>query len=478
MYVKAYERPQSLYREFERKAEDRRSTHYCPGCGHGNLHKYIAEAIDELGVQDRTIFISPVGCSVYGYQYFDVGNIQVAHGRAPAVATAMKRALPESLVVSYQGDGDLAAIGGNEIMHAANRGENLTVFFINNAIYGMTGGQMAPTTLLGQKTATTPFGRVLQSEGYPLRVGELLASLEGPSYIERVALYDTASRMKARRAVHKALKNQIEGRGFSLVEVLSPCPTGWGLSPNEACDWVREQLLPVYPLGVLRDQSEHREGWVRRRAIVTPAEIPHVLGLRETAETVTVPNRERISGANLHPRIKIAGFGGQGVLFLGKILAEAGMHEGWHVSWFPSYGPEMRGGTANCHVSLSDQPIGSPIVSDPTLLIALNRPSLERFEAEVVSGGTIIYDCSLIDVAPARPDIDAIALPATTLATDAGNARVANVVALGACLAKMGMLNREAVTHMLDDLSREKGKQEVNGRAFEAGYRFVLDSPG
>src|SRR5690242_12349639 len=178
MYVKAYQRAKSFFGEFDRKPGDHLTTHYCPGCGHGNLHKYIAEALDDFKVQDRTVFISPVGCSVFAYYYFDVGNIQVAHGRAPAVATAVKRALPDSIVISYQGDGDLAAIGGNEILHAANRGEAITVFFVNNAIYGMTGGQMAPTTYLGMKTTTSPAGRVAGNDGFPVRVSELLASLE------------------------------------------------------------------------------------------------------------------------------------------------------------------------------------------------------------------------------------------------------------------------------------------------------------
>jgi 2-oxoisovalerate ferredoxin oxidoreductase beta subunit len=279
MHVTTAGRPQSLFGQFERKPGDHLTTHYCPGCGHGNLHKFIAEAIDDLGIQDRTIIVNPVGCSVFAHYYFDVGHVQVAHGRAPAAATAIKRALPDSVVVSYQGDGDLAAIGGNEILHAANRGENITVFFVNNAIYGMTGGQMAPTTLLGQKTITTPLGRTVAEEGYPLRAAELLATLEGTTYVERVAMFDNKSRMRTRKVVKKALQNQVEGRGFSLVEVLSPCPTGWGLAPNESCEWLRDHLVPRFPLGVIKDESASREGWTRRRHEVDAAEIPAILGL-------------------------------------------------------------------------------------------------------------------------------------------------------------------------------------------------------
>src|SRR5512146_2834261 len=210
-----------FYSEYERKAELKQQTHYCPGCGHGVAHKLIAEAIEEMGLQDRTIFVSPVGCSVFAYYYFDTGNVQSAHGRAPAVATGVKRACPDKIVVSYQGDGDLAAIGTAEIIHAANRGEKITVFFINNAIYGMTGGQMAPTTMVGQTSTTSPWGRRPSNEGFPLHVAELLATLRAPVYLERVALSDNKILMKARNAVRKAIENQKNGKGFSFVEILS-----------------------------------------------------------------------------------------------------------------------------------------------------------------------------------------------------------------------------------------------------------------
>ncbi|HQR35699.1 MAG TPA: 2-oxoacid:acceptor oxidoreductase family protein [Blastocatellia bacterium] len=475
MYVKAYERPRSLFQEFQRKPGDHLTTHYCPGCGHGNLHKYIAEAIDDLGLQDRTVLVNPVGCSVFAYYYFDVGNIQVAHGRAPAVATAVKRALPDSLVISYQGDGDLAAIGGNEILHAANRGENITVFFVNNAIYGMTGGQMAPTSLIGMKTTTSPFGRALEREGFPLRVSELLASLEGPTYIERVALFDNKSRMKARKAVRKAIQNQVEGRGFSLVEVLSPCPTGWGITPTEACIWVEQRLAKQFPLGVLKDESATREGWTRYRENVSAEQIPAILGLnhsdeKETVESAAppeVPERYR------NPRIKIAGFGGQGLLLLGRVLAEAGMQQGYQVSWLPSYGPEMRGGTAHCHVNLSAEPIGSPLIAHPTVLIAMNQPSLAKFEPEVASGGMIIYDSSLIEKAPARTDVEIIALPATAMADALGNAKAANMVALGALLGKTGLLRLPELLNVVEAVTKNQALLDLNRNAIQAGLNFI-----
>src|ERR1700733_4544948 len=221
-YAIAKGKADAFYDQYARKGESQKQTHYCPGCGHGNISKMIASAIDDLGIQDRTILINPVGCGVFGYYYFDVGNVQAAHGRAPAVATAVKRSRPNSIVVSYQGDGDLSAIGSAEILHAANRGENITVIFVNNAIYSMTGGQVAPTTLLGMKSTTTPEGRRAENEGYPLHVSELLATLQAPVYIERVGLGDNKQVAEAHKAVRRALENQVRGLGFSLIEILAP----------------------------------------------------------------------------------------------------------------------------------------------------------------------------------------------------------------------------------------------------------------
>ncbi len=474
MYVKAYQRPKSFYGQFDRKPGDHVTTHYCPGCGHGNLHKYIAEAIDDFGLQDRTVLVNPVGCSVFAYYYLDVGNIQVPHGRAPAVATSVKRSLPDSIVISYQGDGDLAAIGGNEIMHAANRGENITVFFVNNAIYGMTGGQMAPTTLIGQKTITSPQGRSVEREGFPLRVSEMLATLEGPTYIERVALFDNKSRMKARKAVRKALQNQIEGRGFSLVEILSPCPTGWGMQPGEACNWIEQRLSKFFPLGVLKDESATREGWTRYRENVPADQIPAILELPEENQQDNPQDfiRPEVPACYRNPQIKIAGFGGQGLLFLGKLLAETGMRSGYHVSWIPSYGPEMRGGTANCQVNISTEPIGSPLVSNPSVLIALNRPSLDKFESEVVSGGLVIFDSSLIDRTPLRKDVEVIALPATAIADQLGSTKVANMVALGAYIGRTGILNKDGLISIVKHVSKNDDQFQLNLKAINAGIEY------
>ncbi len=228
-------------------------THYCPGCTHGIVHRLVAEAIDELGVEGRTVGIASVGCSVMSYNYFECDMIQAPHGRAPAVATGVKRAHPDNVVFTYQGDGDLAAIGTAETVHSATRGENITVIFINNAIYGMTGGQMAPTTLPGQVTQTTPYGRDVSYSGNPIRVCEMLSTLDGVALAQRVSVDSVPHIKEARKAIVKAFKNQIDKKGFSIVEVLSTCPTNWGLSPVEAMQWLRDNMIPYYPLGVYKD---------------------------------------------------------------------------------------------------------------------------------------------------------------------------------------------------------------------------------
>jgi 2-oxoisovalerate ferredoxin oxidoreductase beta subunit len=482
-------KPDSFYTSFERKpGAEKHATHYCPGCGHGNIHKLIAEAIDDFGINNRAVFISPVGCSVFGYYYFHCGNIQAAHGRAPAVATGARRALPESIVISYQGDGDLAAIGGNEILQAANRGENITVIFVNNAIYGMTGGQMAPTTLLGMKTTTTPYGRNFSNEGYPLRVCELLATLDAPAYIERVAITDAKNVMAARKAIRKAIQYQMEGRGFTLVELLSTCPTGWKLTPAASKKWLIENMLPVFPLGVFRDKKELTP------SLAKPA--PEAQDMNEEAirERLDIAEKDYLGRKHsdarpryLNPRIKIAGFGGQGILFAGMIMAEAGMRVGRNVSWLPSYGPEMRGGTAHCHVIISEKPIGSPLISEADVLMAMNRPSLEKFQQEVRPGGAILYNSSLISPPRTdselrkrsgagielRDDIEILPVPVTEIADELGNTKVSNVVMLGAFLGFSKIMPEGAVLSALNDKVGRPGIAEFNERALRAGIDYV-----
>ena len=235
------------------------STHYCPGCTHGIIHRLVAEAIDELGIEGTTVGVAPVGCSVMAYNYFNCDMVEAAHGRAPAVATGLKRAMPENIIFTYQGDGDLASIGMAETVHSAARNENITIIFVNNAIYGMTGGQMAPTSLPGQVTQTSPYGRDTSHCGFPVRVSEMLAQLEGPEYIERVAVNNVKNVKNAKKAILKAFKNQVDKKGFSLIEVVSTCPTNWGLTPTDALKWVDEKMLPYYPLGVYKDRSAEKK---------------------------------------------------------------------------------------------------------------------------------------------------------------------------------------------------------------------------
>jgi 2-oxoglutarate ferredoxin oxidoreductase subunit beta len=243
-----YAKPRSLRRA---------RTHYCAGCGHGIVHRIICELVDEFDIRERTVAVAPVGCAVLAYNYFDFDTCEAPHGRTPAVATGLKRVLPGRFVFSYQGDGDLAAIGTAEIIHAANRGEKICVFFINNAVYGMTQGQMAPTSLVGQKTATSPRGRDPENEGYPIRVCELIATLQAPAYIERVAVSSPRNVRRAKKAIRKAFQTQLEGRGFSLVEILSPCPTYWRVDPITAVKELEARMPPIFPLGVYRDTQQN-----------------------------------------------------------------------------------------------------------------------------------------------------------------------------------------------------------------------------
>ena len=230
--------------------------HYCPGCTHGIIHKLVAEAIDELGIEGDTVGVAPVGCSVMAYDYFACDMVEAAHGRAPAVATGLKRALPDKVIFTYQGDGDLAAIGTAETVHSATRGENITVIFVNNAIYGMTGGQMAPTTLPNQVTQTTPYGRDTSTAGYPVRICEMLSTLDGVALAQRVSVDTVPNIRNAKKAIKKAFENQIQKKGFSIVEVLSSCPTNWGMTPLEALQWLRNNMIPYYPLGVYKDGTK------------------------------------------------------------------------------------------------------------------------------------------------------------------------------------------------------------------------------
>ncbi|MGI9103189.1 MAG: 2-oxoacid:acceptor oxidoreductase family protein [Terriglobales bacterium] len=461
-YEILHEKSPVFYDRYERKNELQHQTHYCPGCGHGVAHKLIAEAIEDMGVQDSTIFVSPVGCSVFAYYYFNTGNVQVAHGRAPAAATGIKRACPDKIVISYQGDGDLAAIGTAEIVHAANRGEKITVFFINNAIYGMTGGQMAPTTMVGQPSTTSPWGRRPTNEGFPLHVCELLATLEAPVYIERVALSDNKNIMKARRAVRKALQLQKDNVGFSLVEILSPCPTIWKQDPVDARNWIAEKMIPVFPLGVYRD----------RKPEVPVIEIPHK-SVAEALELAADPEAKPGKHHGKPCSIKIAGFGGQGVLLMGIMLAEMGMREHLEVSWLPSYGPEMRSGSAHCHVCLAKERIGSPLIAHPEVLVAMNEQSLRKFAPTVARGGLILYNRESLPEGFSVEQARVVCIPASEIADKLGSAKVANVIMLGALLEEVECLSPETAWSVIQMAVKKEALLKLNKEALEAGRVFV-----
>jgi 2-oxoisovalerate ferredoxin oxidoreductase beta subunit len=399
-------------------------------------------------VQDRAVLISPVGCSVFGYYYFDTGNIQAAHGRAPAVATAVKRSRPDSIVVAYQGDGDLAAIGAAEILHAANRGEAITVIFVNNGIYGMTGGQMAPTTPIGKKSTTSPFGRNPFTDGFPIHVCEVLNALEAPVFIERVSLGNNTQIMYAAKAIKRAVENQVKGLGFSFVEVLSPCPTNWKMQPVDAQKFVDTEMSATFGVANFRDRTAHAA--IRPKAPPAPPAEPllRVLGLEaDSGAPAVMPPRQELDLC-----IKVAGFGGQGVLMVGEVLAEAGLEAGYEVSWLPSYGPEMRSGTSNCQVRIGSRAIDSPLVSHPNILLALNEPSLRKFLPAVEEGATVIYNGAELPPGCSRPNVRLFALPFTQLADELASSKVANIVMLGALLEATAILDQDRVTGALGRL--------------------------
>ncbi len=460
-----------FYDHFERHAHGEglkgRSTHYCPGCGHGIVHRDLADAIGALGLKDRTVLISPVGCSVFAHYYFDVGNSQAAHGRAPAVALGHKLANPDAIVISYQGDGDLASIGLAETISIAQLGLPITVIFINNAIYGMTGGQFAPTSLLGQKTTTSPEGRDL-AMGKPLRVAELIAQLDGPIYVERVALFDPKQRVKARRAIEKALRLQAEGRGYAFIEVLAECPTHLKLTPELAEAWVRDQMVPVFPLGVKKDLTV--EPWFHREPPSFDAEKFLALAGAErvTGETeAAVPVGIDIGDLSL----KFAGAGGDGAQTAAMLVTRAAIAAGFDATHIPSYGPESRGGTSYADVHIAVGEVLNPAAPEPDILVAFNAPSLAKFAPAVAPGGTILYDATVItQPPPLPPGCRVLAVPFTAIARDLGRPMAKNMVALGALQAATGLLPPEHFLATLRSLLKDKPSLlPLNEAAFSAG---------
>lgn len=471
-------KPRSLNDSFERKGNDIYNTHYCAGCGHGILHKLIAEVMDELDIQDRSVMISPVGCAVFGYYYFNCGNVQTAHGRAPAVATGISRAEDNAIVMSYQGDGDLASIGLNETLQAANRGEKIAVFFVNNTVYGMTGGQMAPTTLVGERTVTCQNGRDPHYAGYPLHMCELVDNLKAPVFIERVSLANPKLIRKAKIAIKKALMIQKEGKGYSFIEVLSPCPTNIRRDVAGVEDFLINEMGKEFPVKRFRDLSKERAPVERNASDFSIESLDKVFGVDRSKELADV--EEDFEDC----KVKIVGFGGQGVLSTGLTLAQAACSEGKEVSWYPSYGPEQRGGTSNCSVTISAKTIGSPVVEECDVLIAMNKPSLEKYSIDVKEGGTILYDSRAGDYSKDNLDVkdgvEIISIPAREIATEIGNAKAMNTAILGA-LMELGkespILSQEAFANGIKETFAAKPKLiDVNLEVLEAGAKWLREN--
>ena len=469
------------------------ATHYCPGCGHGVIHKLIGEAIDDLGIQDRCVLISPVGCAVFAYYYFDFGNVQTAHGRAPAVGTGISRAQDDAVVMSYQGDGDLASIGLNETVQAANRGEKMCVFFVNNTVYGMTGGQMAPTTLIGEVTITCQDGRDPNCAGYPLHMCEILNNLTAPVFIERVSVSDIRHIRKAKTAIKKALEVQRDGKGYAFVEILSGCPNNLRQDSKESIDFINNQMEKEFPLGNFRDRTAEVAPLIRPDSDFSKAKLDEIFSVGEGVEYAKPdPNFKDCL-------VKIAGFGGQGVLSMGIILAQAGICGGKNVSWYPSYGPEQRGGTSNCSVVLSSNPIGSPIVYTPDILVALNRPSLEKFDKDlkpllshsswcgqppsekfdkdVKQGSYLIYDSSIENYTPPE-GVKTLCVPAVDIAIKGGSAKAANTAMLGVILAlgKTGLTEKEFEEAVAESFSDKPKLIDMNLKVLKAGYEWAKEN--
>ena len=473
-----------FYQKFERHAHGEglkgQSTHYCAGCGHGLAHKYLADAIEELGIQDSTVLVSPVGCSVFAYYYFDTGNTQAAHGRAAAVALGHKMANPEATVISYQGDGDLASIGLAETVAAAQLGAPITVIFINNAIYGMTGGQMAPTTLMGQTTATSPDGRK-RINGEPIKMAELIAGLDGPVYVERVALFTSADRKKAAKAIKKAVQLQKEGRGYSFIEVLAECPTHLKMTPEKAEKWVKENMVPIFPLGVKKDTTV--EPWFK---LPTPNFEAKTFLKAVDASTEATDRFCKAFPTHLNPRdisLKLAGSGGDGAQTAAMLIATAAINEGFDGTHIPSYGPESRGGTSYADVHVAKDEVLNPASPAPDILIAFNAPSLAKFGISVKKGGFIVYDSSVAkDVKPADPSITVVGVPFTEIAVGLGKVVVKNIVALGALQAATNIFPKETFLAAIKAALKDKASLiPLNEQAFQAGIdagRAFLDAKG
>ncbi|HPO91713.1 MAG TPA: 2-oxoacid:acceptor oxidoreductase family protein, partial [Victivallales bacterium] len=414
-----------------------------------------------------------VGCSVFGYYYFKVPGISVPHGRAPAVATGIVRSRPDFNVVCYQGDGDLGAIGLNELLQAANRGENITVLFVNNAIYGMTGGQMAPTTLPGQKTQTSPYGRSVENEGFPMKICEMVAALDSPVYVERVALNNPANIRKAKSALRKAFTYMRDKKGFSLVEFLSSCPVNLKMSPPESDKWISEKMISYFPLSKFKDIGAERQPKKNMKPVYDSDIVRDLLYPQED----NFNDIEKISEKkDFTIKIKCAGFGGQGILSLGMIIAEAAHQQGFQVTWLPSYGPEMRGGTANCSVVISSKKISSPIIEKADVMIIFSQLAMDKFKNDMENNGILIYDENNVNTLKDEPDNYRIFnFNASEIAKNLGDSRIANTLMLGATSHFIKEISRNSFLKAIRKAFANKEHiLDLNLRAFGEGQKIAM----
>jgi 2-oxoisovalerate ferredoxin oxidoreductase beta subunit len=465
---------ESINDEFTR-GNSLKTTHYCGGCGHGILTKLIGDVMSELGIQERSVMISPVGCAVFGYYYFNCGNVQTAHGRAPAVGTGISRAEEEAIVMSYQGDGDLASIGLNETLQAANRGEKIAVFFVNNTVYGMTGGQMAPTTLVGEVTITSQNGRDPNYTGFPIHMCELIDNLKAPVLIERVSLANPMDIRLAKVAIRKALQIQKEGKGYSFVEVLSPCPTNLRQDVKGTEEFINKQMKKEFPVKVFRDKSRDVGSVLREKSDFSIESLDRIFNV-EREDGKSIVDDDSFNRLN----VKIAGFGGQGVLSAGLTLAQAACFEEKYVSWYPAYGPEQRGGTANCSVVISGHPIGSPVADNIDILLAFNKPALEKFICDLKEDGVIFYD-SRVGEFKGYKNIENYCVPVYEIANKLNVPKAINTVMLGVLMeygrTKNNILSKESYIKGIEETFASKEKLiGKNIQILEAGAKWAREN--
>lgn len=451
---------------------------WCPGCGIGTTVNCFTRALVASKINlEKTAIVSGIGCTGRVAGYINLDSFHTTHGRAIPFATGMKLANPDLTVCVYSGDGDLFSIGGNHFVHAARRNMDLKIFCVNNFTYGMTGGQLAPTTLIGQPTSTSPYGRTAFM-GQPMRMAETIAQLDGPIYVERVALFDNKQRLKAEKAIKKALQLQVENKGFAFVEVLAECPTHLKMTPEESEKWVKEKMLPIFPLGVKKDVPGRDWSPELVHPRFDAQELLKVVDAHgEGAPRFMTGFPRQVFGSDV--AMKLAGSGGDGAQTAAMLLCRAAINEGFDATHIPSYGPESRGGTSYADVHMAEDEVLSPAAPHPHVLVAFNAPSLAKFGPMVAPGGVIVYDSSVIHELPRLEEgVRAHGVPFTTIAKDLGKLVVKNIVALGALQAATGLLHGESILAAVREALHEKcALIPLNEQAFAWGVKAVKEEP-